>query len=184
MNKLIPSMLAVALAACGKNMDSASNNVGPETTIAIVNGDFEQIGSDGTIPGWITQQHAGPPSYEMVIDAHGPYAGHGSFRMTRTHDQVYGTLSQDVDVAGVAGGTVELTAMVRTKDVGPNGWKLMISGDHVRELSPAQTGTSEWHKVGLRAQVPVGTTRITIAATLLDGGSGWLDDVELKAVAR
>jgi hypothetical protein len=173
------------LAACGKGADSAHPDAGAASTIAtVVNGDFEQVADDGSIPGWVTQQHAGPPSYEMAIDAQGAYAGHGSFRMTRTQEQVYGTLSQEVAVAGAAGETIELSAMLKTKDVGPEGWKLMLSGDRVREFSPALSGTSDWHRVSVRVQLPVAVNSLTVAVTLLDQGSGWMDDVQLRAIAH
>jgi hypothetical protein len=179
-------MIAVAmLTACRNSADSGSPKTGPASTIAtVVNGDFEQVADDGSIPGWTTQQHAGPPSYEMVIDAQGAYAGHGSFRMTRTQEQVYGTLSQEVAIAGVAGETIELSAMLKTKDVGPEGWKLMISGDRVREFSPAATGDSDWHPVSVRVQLPVATNSLTVGVTLLDKGSGWIDQVQLKVIGR
>jgi hypothetical protein len=173
------------LAACGKSTDSAHPNAGSASTVAtVVNGDFEQVADDGSIPGWTPQQHAGAPSYEMVIDPQGAYAGHGSFRMTRTQEQVYGMLSQDVAIAGTAGETIELSALVKTKDVGPEGWKLMISGERVREFSPAATGTSDWHRVSVRVQLPTATTSLTVGVTLLDKGSGWMDDVQLRAIAH
>jgi hypothetical protein len=181
----IAIIAAATLAACGHSPDSASPKAEAVGSIAtLVNGDFEQAADDGSIPGWTIQQHAGPPSYEMVVDAQGAYAGHGSFRMTRTHDQVYGTLSQEVAIAGVAGETFELSAMVKTKDVGPEGWKLMLTGDRVREFSPASTGTSDWHRVSVRVQLPAATSSLMVAVTLLDAGSGWMDDVRLKAIAR
>ena len=173
------------LAACGNNADSARPNAGSaSTTATLVNGDFEQVAGDGSIPGWTTLQHAGPPSYEMVIDTQGAYAGRGSFRMTRTQDQVYGTLSQEVAITGKAGQTFELSAMVKTKDVGPEGWKLMISGERVREFSPTLSGTSDWHRVSVRVTLPAATTGLTVGVTLLDKGSGWMDDVQLRAIAR
>ena len=183
--KLIAIVAATMLASCGKSVESP----GPRTEAAsnvptLVNGDFEQVAADGSIPGWTTLQHAGPPSYETVIEAQGAYAGHGSFRMTRIQDQVYGTLSQDVAIAGAAGETFELSAMVKTRDVGPEGWKLMISGDRVHELSAAVTGTTDWHRASVRVQLPAATASLTVGVTLLDKGNGWMDDVQLRAIAR
>jgi hypothetical protein len=179
-------MAVVVLAACSKSADPGSRNTAPADTIALVNGDFEQAATDEGIPGWMSQQHAGPPSYEMVIDAQGAYAGHGSFRMTRKLDQVYGMLWQGVAVAGFAGRTVELSAMMKTSDVGEQGWVLIISTPelNVRELSPKLTGTTDWQRVSVRAQLPPGTSTIKVGAVLLDGGSGWMDDVQLRTIAR
>jgi hypothetical protein len=182
---LIAIIIAAMLVACGKSVDSPVPKADAASNITtLVNADFEQVADDGSIPGWIMQQHAGPPSYETVIEAQGAYAGHGSLRMTRTQEQVYGTLSQEVAIAGVAGETFELSAMVKTKDVGPEGWKLMIYGDRVRDFSPAATGDTDWHPVSVRVQLPAAANSLTVGVTLLDKGSGWIDQVQLKAIGR
>ena len=178
-------MIAAMLAACGKHSESPGPAAAaPGNITTLVNGDFEQVAADGSIPGWVMLQHAGPPSYETVIESQGAYAGHGSLRMTRTQEQVYGTLSQDVAITGTAGETFELSAMVKTKDVGPEGWKLMISGDRVHELSPPATGDTDWHPVSVRVTLPALTNSLTVGVTLLDKGSGWVDQVQLKAIGR
>jgi hypothetical protein len=176
-------LAVLMLAACGKSADSG-RSADPGRTIAIVNPGFEQTASDGSIPGWITVQHAGPPSYDMAVEAEGAEAGHGSFRMTRTLEQVYGSIKQDVDVGKLAGEWIELSAMVKTKDVGPAGWKLMILGVGTGVFSPAITGTSHWQRAKVRVQLPKGVATISVGATLLDAGSGWLDDVQLSVVAQ
>jgi hypothetical protein len=182
---LIAIVVATMLAACGKSVESPGPTTGVASNITnVVNGDFEQVAADGSIPGWTMLQHAGPPSYETLIEAQGAYAGHGSLRMTRIQEQVYGTLSQEVAITGVAGETFELSAMVKTKQVGPEGWKLMISGDRVQEFSPAATGDSDWHPVSVRVQLPAATNSLTVGVTLLDKGSGWVDQMQLKAVGR
>ncbi len=176
MKKLILIVTALALVACGKNADSGRN-------IAVLNGDFEQVASGGGIPGWTLVQHAGPPSYDMAVEAEGAYAGKGSFRMTRTVEQFYGSIKQDVAVGKFAGQWLELSAMVKTRDVGPAGWKLMILGIDKGEFSPAFTGTSDWQRATIRVQLPNGVSTISVGATLLDAGTGWLDDVQLNVVA-
>jgi hypothetical protein len=118
-----------------------------------------------------------------VVDDQGTYAGHGSFRMTRTHAEVYGALTQDIAV-DKAGGVFELSAMLRSKDVGPEGWGLMILIPRLREFSPKLVGTNDWQRVTVRAKVQHGTTSVTIGVILLDGGSGWMDDVQLRAIAH
>ncbi len=176
MKNLILIVTALALVACGKSAD-------PGKSIALLNGDFERVADDGSIPGWTMVQHAGPRSYEMVVDAQGVYAGKGSFRMTRTQEQFYGSIKQDVAVGKFAGQWLELSAMVKTRDVGPAGWKLMVLGIDKGENSPAFTGTSDWQRATLRVQLPNGVSTISVGATLLDAGTGWLDDVQLKVVA-
>jgi hypothetical protein len=179
---LVAIMAALALAACNRSAEPGKAAEAGKS-IAVANAGFEQIAGDGSIPGWNTLQHAGPPSYEMVIDTQGAYAGKGSFRITRTRDQVYGSIKQDVAVGSAVGEWIELSAMVKTKDVGPGGWKLMILGAKADEFSPAITGTSDWQRAKVRVQLPNGVATIAVGATLLDAGSGWLDDVQLHAVA-
>jgi hypothetical protein len=178
MKKMITAATALVLAAC------SSGSSGPARDLTVVNGDFKQTAADGSIPGWKFVQHAGPRSYDTLIDKQGAYKDSGSFRMTRIRDQFYGTLAQDVAVGSAAGQTVELSAMMKTADVGPKGWELMIAGAGVREFSPPLSGTGDWQRITLRAQVPKTTTTISVGATLLDGGTGWLDDVQLRAVGR
>jgi hypothetical protein len=167
---------ALALAGCGKSAD-------PGRSIALRNGDFEQVANDGSIPGWTLVQHAGPRSYDMLVDAQGAYAGKGSFRMTRIQEQFYGSIKQDVAVGKFVGQRLELSAMLKTRDVGPAGWKLMVLGIDKGEFSSAFTGTSDWQRATLRVQVPNGVSTVSVGAILLDAGTGWLDDVQLKVVA-
>jgi hypothetical protein len=182
---LIAIVVVTLLAGCGKNVESPSPKMDAASNIpTLVNGDFEQVSADGSIPGWTMLQHAGPPSYETAIEAQDAYAGHGSLRMTRTLEQVYGTLSQEVAIAGKAGESYELSAMVKTKDVGPEGWKLMILGDRVQDYSAAATGDSDWHPLSVRVKLPAATNSLTVGVTLLDKGSGWIDQVQLKAIGR
>jgi len=175
---------AALLAACGDHSGAggAANGAAQGASIPIANGDFEQTSSAGAVPGWMTLQHNGPSSYEMVVEPDAAYAGQGGFRMTRTHPQVYGTLAQDVPVpANVS--EVELSAMLKSKDVGPGGWKLMLIAGALPEYSAPMTGTTEWQRVAVRAKVKPGTTSMRIGATLLDAGTGWVDDVRLTAIA-
>ena len=148
----------------------------------IVNGDFEQTASDGSIPGWDQVQHAGEKSYEMRIDADGAYAGHGSFHMIRIKPQVYGSLTQNLDLRAYAGKTLELSAMLKSRDVGPDGWKLMVNGNVAGTLqySPGLTGTTEWQRQSVTLKLPPNSQRITIGVTLLDAGEGWADNIEAK----
>jgi hypothetical protein len=172
------------LAACGNHSGADGNASGAAqgVNIPIVNGDFEQASSDAAVPGWVTLQHNGPPSYEMVVEPAAAYAGHGGFRMTRTNPQVYGTLAQDVHVPPSVS-EVELSAMLKSKDVGPGGWKLMLIAGALPEYSTPMTGTTDWQHVTVRAKIKPGAKSLRIGVTLLDAGTGWLDDVRLTAIA-
>ncbi|HZP64804.1 MAG TPA: hypothetical protein VFB32_00720, partial [Rudaea sp.] len=124
MRTVLAAAMVCVLAGCGGG--SAGGAAGaaaggaPAKPLTVVNGDFEQGGDESGIPGWNQGQHAGPKSYEMAVDHDAPYAGSGSFRITRTREQFYGTISQNVDLDG-KGGDLELAAMIKTKDVGPQG---------------------------------------------------------------
>ncbi|HTI96010.1 MAG TPA: hypothetical protein VL425_05795 [Rudaea sp.] len=187
-------LAALLLAACGQGSSQAQkdlpapapgNSAAPRTSgAALVNADFEQAGADDDVPGWFKTQHAGPSSYLMRIDPDEPYAGHGSFHMTRTLPQVYGSLTQTVDARPYAGKTIEVSAMVKSKGVGPGGWKLFVDAYLPGTLvySPGMTGDTAWQKSSVRLKIPAIAQRLSVGVTLLDAGDGWMDNVELKVV--
>lgn len=160
--------------------------------LRFANADFEAPASPGRIPGWSLLQHAGPPSYEMVIDSELRAGGQQSFRIRRTREEVYGMIEQRVLVASglLDGRTVELSAMLRTRGVGPQGWLLMMQfltaqNAHVGEFRSAPlTGDAEWQRVAVRAQVPKATRFVSVSAVLFDGGTGWVDDVAFAVDPR
>jgi hypothetical protein len=175
-----------ALAACGNAQqgNSARNTSAPAgNLIAVANGDFEQTSPDGDVPGWMTLQHAGIHAYEMAIEPGGAYSGNGGFRMTRTHPQEYGTLAQDIELPQRFNGDIELSAMLKSRDAGPEGWRLMVIAGAPPVYSTPLTGTTEWQHATVRVKPAPGTTSVRIGITLLDAGTGWADDVQLKAIA-
>ena len=169
---------ALVLAACGAAAAAAAPR-----TLPVVNGGFEQAASADRIPGWTKAQHAGVQAYDMSIDRASAAEGHASFRMRRLREQVYGLLSQTLDVSAYAGKTLELSAKVKTEDVGPGGWVLFIDAAGGRE-SVAATGTGKWRALKVRLKVGAGTPSVTIGAMLLDRGTAWLDDVQLHVVGK
>lgn len=157
--------------------------------IALVNPGFEMPMKGGEIPGWNQMQHAGALAYEMTTDNKQFHGGKHSFRMHRTVAQVYGTLEQRVSAEKLIGKTVELSAQLRTADVGKKGWRLILnfmSGDGnsiAQKKSEPMTGTSaKWQTITLQDKVPVATTWISVSVVLLDEGTGWVDDVRLRTV--
>jgi hypothetical protein len=173
---------ALLLAACA-NPDSGSGSAARAiASIAVANAGFEEPGTPNRIPGWTLSQHAGVAAYEMTDDATAPFAGRASFRMRRTQSQVYGLLFQEVPIDPYAGKTLELSAMARTADVGPLGWVLYIDVPGGREMAVPLTGTTDWRAVRVRVKVPADAHQVSIGAMLLDGGTGWLDDVKLNVV--
>lgn len=180
----------VAMAGCGPENPAPSGLTTPPTKTAagtgatVVNGDFEQAATGSDFPAWQFLQHAGEKSYDVAIDSKIVVAGHGSFRITRTQPQVYGSLVQDLPVAGLAGKTVELTGMLKSSDVGADGWKLFINGymPNGLEYSPGLTGTKDWQRDSVRLKITPNMQRLTIGVTLLDAGTAWVDNVEFHVV--
>ena len=119
----------------------------------------------------------------MVIEPSAAYAGRGGFRMTRTHPQEYGTLAQDIDLPQPAPAELELSAMLKSRDVGPEGWKLMLIAGGSLEYSASLTGTMDWQRATVRVKPKPGVTSVRIGISLIDAGTGWADDVQLKAIA-
>ncbi len=157
--------------------------------IALVNPGFEMPVKADEIPGWNQMQHAGALAYEMTTDSKQFHGGKHSFRMHRTVNQVYGSLEQKVAAEKLIGKTVELSAQLRTADVGKKGWRLILnfmSGDGnsiTQKKSEPMVGTStKWQKITLEDKVPVATTWISVSVVLLDEGTGWVDDVRLRTV--
>lgn len=172
-----------ALTACSQSQPgSAPPSAGK--AIAIINGDFEQTAADGTIPGWTPVMHADPGSFQVRIDAEGAHQGHGSLHITRVRDEPYGMIAQDIDATPYVGKTIELSAMSKTRGVGPNGWKLLLNGNVRNTLiySTPLSGTQDWQRQSVSLKVTPLVHKVTIGAILLDAGDGWLDDVELKVV--
>jgi len=177
---------AAAVAACSQHQEPGqAGSAAANPQIAIANGDFEKTAADGSIPGWVQVQHAGERAFDMRIDGEGAYRGHGSFHITRTQQQIFGSLTQNLDLSAYAGKTLELSAMMKSREVGKKGWKLLINANVVDTLrySPALVGTNDWQRQSVSLKLPAeGARHVTIGATLLDGGEGCMDEVQLKVV--
>ena len=192
--KYLPILAAVLLGACGKSTPPPPQTPAAKAPSAVTrtslpgsapaNPGFEQPATENGIPGWTQTQHAGAQAYSMTVDSEGAYAGHGSFHMKRTQVQEYGTLQQFLNARPYAGKTVELSAMLKSHGVGPQGWKLFVSAGlpGAMAYSKGLTGDSGWTRDSVRLKVPVRASELTIGVTLLDAGEGWMDDVTLKAV--
>lgn len=187
MNRKIPIAFLVAMQCAGCSQGNpGGSSVGLQSgeTIAIANGDFEQPASGEDIPGWTLTHHAGVVGYKATLDHDGAAQGQSSLRFTRTEPQVYGEIMQQVDLARYAGKTVELSAMLKSADVGPKGWKLFINGNakHTLAYSPGMKGSEGWQRQSVQLKLPAQIGEVTVGATLLDSGTGWLDDVQLRVV--
>ena len=187
MNKkiLIGLLVTTLCTACSKNgADGPSSAVPVGESIAIANGDFEQPASGDDIPGWTLTQHAGVNGYKATLDHDGAAHGQTSLRFTRTEPQVYGEMMQRLNLARFGGKTIELSAMLKSADVGPKGWKLFINGNLPGTLaySPGVKETTGWQRQAVQLKLPPQIGDMMIGATLLDSGTGWLDDVQLRVL--
>lgn len=157
------------------------------TDVALANGDFEMPMQGTQIPGWAMLQHAGDPAYEMVVDTRRPGQGAQSARITRTKEEWWGRLQQRI-VAPHPGTTIEFSALLRTEDVGPLGWRMYVHFQDgsfaIREVqSDPMTGTqAKWRRVTIREVVPDQTRELVLGIALLDAGTGWIDDVRLRVI--
>jgi len=154
--------------------------------VPLINADFEQpAAADSPVPGWTLTQHAGPPSYEFVLDDKSPAEGKKSFSIRQTQKQWYGAAGQIVPLKNAEKRVLRLRAKVKTKEVGADGWNLQIdfrNGSGVIDTikSKPATGTKGWREVTVEGPVPIGTVEVGVTAVLEGGGTGWLDDVHLE----
>jgi hypothetical protein len=174
---LMTGSASLVLAACGKTSSG---------DIALINAGFEDsVPRVGIIPGWIVSQHAGPLSYEMTVDDRVHAEGHASFRIKRLREQVYGRIVQRVPIHDLDGRTVEVSAMIKTEDVGSRGAILQLTQEGKatdRVTTDALSGTQDFKRVSARMKILPGANDLEVGATLRDGGTVWLDDVRLNIV--
>lgn len=155
--------------------------------ISLKNGGFEQSVVGRRIPGWSWTQHAGVSAYEVKSDTASFSHGKQSIRMRRTTEQAYGLILQQVQVDSLAGKEIELVASLKTADVGRKGWVMLVNFknhgnllDQVR--ATPMVGDTKWKEVKVRKIAPPNTTAVEIGFMLLDGGTGWADNVRLRSV--
>lgn len=155
--------------------------------IPLDNPGFEKPKIGKRLPGWSYSQHAGVRAYEVTTDTESFTKGKSSIRMLRRTEQVYGLITQQVDSEDLSDKPVELTAALKSENVGEKGWVLVLTFkrfssilDQVR-ATPV-TGDTDWKDVVIRKVAPVGTNRIEVGFLLLDGGTGWADNVRLRTV--
>ncbi len=120
----------------------------------------------------------------MTLDTNEPAQGKASLKMTRTQPQVYGSITQSLPLKGYAGKTIRVTAKMKSDGVGDKGWKLFLSARGQRSViyGDALTGTSPWKSVAVEVKITPEVDQLLIGATLLDAGTGWIDDVQAHIV--
>lgn len=158
--------------------------------ITLVNPGFETGMSNGQLPGWRKSQHIGSNAYSMTIDTENPAEGKQSFRIERIREQVYGLIEQLVAIPeGLDGKPITYSAMLKTDDVGDDGWCLVVTFhgrtgailDQKRSLPII--GTHDWSRATVETVLPAGTHTVAAGVLLLDKGTGWIDDNQLFVAA-
>lgn len=181
---------------CGSACAQKQNDTGDSrpSDFPLINAGFEEPMVGDEIPGWARMQHAGEASYEMTVDRKSPGKGKQSFRMTQTHPQFFGLLEQRISVTPeLAGKTVELSGLVRTRNVKERGWMLTLAAadgtnyfQAIHDSKPV-LGTTKWHRMSVSGLIPPGTVYLVVMAHLNDDtnhGVVWLDDVKLNIVDK
>ncbi len=185
MRNFLIAAAAMLVGACGhggSEPPAAASAAGKP--LAIVNGDFEQPGNGGAIPGWQYLHHAGVDAYKVSLDTESPAQGKVSAKMTRSQPQIYGTLSQLVSVKGYDGKTVRVTAKMKTDGVGEKGWVLFMSarGLPAQCVQCADDGYDGVERRQYRGEDAGWGDAAQSRGELLDAGTGWFDDVRVSVV--
>jgi hypothetical protein len=176
------ALVVLVCSACGHGGVDAAASGGKTLTVA--NPGFEQSADGEDIPGWQFSQHAGPKSFAIGLDGSEPAEGKFSLRMTRTQPQVYGSVTQTLPLKGYVGKTVRVSAKMKSDGVGEKGWKLFMAarGQRTVVYSDAVTGTTPWKDVSVEVKITPEVDQLLVGATLLDAGTGWIDDVQVHVV--
>ena len=160
------------------------------TDIKLVNASFEEPANGARAPGWFGTQHYGPNrerDYEWAVDTDTAAHGKASYRIRRKSPQVFGMIAQGVVVEAHAGKTLEVSAMMKTDDVGPAGWLLVVNVENRNAVleqvrSVPATGRHDFKLYSVRFKLPADAFELKLGVMLLDAGTGWVDDVKLRVV--
>lgn len=157
----------------------------PDVSMPIRNPGFEGVVVDQIVPGWEYEEHAGPwPGRAfLVANVSGGGPGNtGALRVTRIHNEVYSFVHQKIRIRqDDVGKKMHFSAMLKTDNVGPHGWKLVVnmvtSGNIlVQYLSVPVSGTTNWSLATVSGVIPKGTSEIDIGFLHMDSGVGWAAD--------
>ncbi len=160
------------------------------TDIKLVNPSFEEPANGARTPGWFGTQHYGPNrerDYEWSVDTDVASDGKASYRIRRKNPQVFGMIAQNVVIESHAGKTLEVSAMMKADDVGPEGWLLVVNVENRNALleqvrSAPATGKHDFKRYSVRFKLPADAYELKIGVMLLDAGTGWVDDVKLTVI--
>ena len=177
----IPVLLLCALTGC--------QSTSPATSLPLQNSGFEGASINKKIPGWSTEEHAGQlngRAYEMIIDSTAGPGGGTALRVTQLHKEIYGLVHQKVPVGAVAAGkTFNFSALVKSDNVGPKGWALVVNLNSTNGIleqvqSLPIVGTTGWHKLEATGPIPKGTAFLDVGFLHRDSGTGWATEPSLS----
>ena len=177
---------ATAAAGPAGATDSATPMVA--TDIKLVNASFEEPANGSRTPGWFGTQHYGATrDYEWAVVTDAASDGKASYRIKRLRPQVFGMINQGVAVEEYKGKTLEYSAMMKTDDVGPEGWLLVVNIESRNALleqvrSVPATGKHDFKRYSVRFKLPADAYELKLGVMLLDAGTGWVDDVKLRVL--
>ncbi|MEW8126207.1 MAG: hypothetical protein AB2749_13515 [Candidatus Thiodiazotropha endolucinida] len=153
-------------------------------SLALKNPSFEQ--SDQYLKGWRFSQHAGEQAYAVSIDTTDSTDGKNSYRIERKLVQAWGMISQWLPLDNATGKSIKLTAMIKSENLGPEGFDLnLVFRKANRKVignigTEAITGTNSWQRIVVTGVIPAHTAHLQITAVLNDAGTAWLDDVRVN----
>jgi hypothetical protein len=93
-------------------------------------------------------------------------------------------INQWLPLDNAKGKTIRLSAMIKSENLGPDGFDLnLVFRNANRKVigsigTKAITGTNNWQRVEVSGTVPAHTAHLQITAVLNDAGTAWLDDVQ------
>lgn len=155
--------------------------------------DFEYTNLQGEPSQWFLPD----PSYRgytATRDSRVRHHGQSSLRLEQTdtakHEWAYFSLVLPDSLT--AGHEVELSGWIRTEEVTEGFADLVLfpSGEagHTRltldTLGRGVRGTTDWHRITLRRQIPDSASGISIGGMLKGRGRAWFDDFEIRIDGR
>ncbi len=159
--------------------DDAANIATNAGDNILTNGGFEN-GTDG----WIIGGNSG--HMKLSTDTNEKAEGKQSLKVTKKGGMPIDIVRINADGL-TAGQTVDVSAMIKTDNVG-NGWMKFYVWDAdgnvlIDNLDVTRIhGTKNWHKVGRRFKLPANTNSASIQFWMILDGTLWIDDVRVSPV--
>lgn len=151
--------------------------------------DFEYTDLQGRLAQWAlpdTPYHG----YITSRDTHCRHLGQASLRLEQSDPTKSGwaIFGQSLPDTLVTGREVELSGWLRTEGVSDGFADLyvVINEEEDYNLYPLDTlsrgirGTTEWHRISLRKQIPESSSGVSIGGILKGPGRAWFDDFEIR----